>query len=193
MTDPEPPFRLLFVCTANQCRSPMAATLAARELLVRNVRAEVASRGITAGGAPAAKGAVKAMAARGLDLSGHRSRIVDRDVLMGSDLVITMERRHLVEIAERDLDVLDHAFTVLELTELADLVGPRRASQTVAEWVATVSSSRNPTAVLALGTSDDLPDPMGGSQRAFRRTADQLETSISRILSRLFPEHPLPG
>ena len=66
-------FRLLVVCTANRCRSPMAEVIAADLLAQPGVDAAVASCGAMEAGRAASPGAVRAMAARGLDLSTHLS------------------------------------------------------------------------------------------------------------------------
>jgi protein-tyrosine phosphatase len=180
-------FRLLVMCTANQCRSPMAQALAGQRLFERGVRAEVRSCGVLAGGAPPTAGARKAMAARGLDLSAHVSCTVEPELLARAQLVLTMERRHLVELAELDPGVIDRAFTLRELDELSMVVGPRRNGQTVDMWVAEAAALRDPSRVLTADTRDDVPDPMGGSRRAYRRTADDLDERITRIVTMIFP------
>lgn len=66
---------LLFVCTGNFCRSPMAATLARNVLAGRAEAVDVLSAGLLQGGQPANGEAVKPMKRRGLDLITHRSRL----------------------------------------------------------------------------------------------------------------------
>lgn len=62
------------LCTANQCRSPMAEVLLRDRLAAAGVDAVVRSAGDLPGGAHASPGSVKAMAARGLDLRVHVSQ-----------------------------------------------------------------------------------------------------------------------
>jgi protein-tyrosine-phosphatase len=88
---------ILFVCTANIARSPMAAALCnhlmAQKDLADQYRSESAG---TWGhdGLPAAVEGVRVMAEFGLDISQHRSRVVTWDIIMQSDLILTMEGGH---------------------------------------------------------------------------------------------------
>lgn len=186
MTD-DGAFRLLFMCTANQCRSPMAQAIATHRLQERGVAAVVGSCGVMKGGAPATAGALKAMGTRHLDLAAHRSRTVEPELLHRADLVLTMERRHLVKLAELDPSVIDRSFTLVELDRLSQVLGPRPPGQTVGQWIAGAAALRDPGRVLTADTGDDIADPMGGSSRAYRRTANDLDDRITRIVTTLFP------
>jgi len=88
---------ILLVCTANQCRSPMAEGLM-RRTLEREGRADeirAASAGVDAmNGCRATENSIQAMAARGIDISGHRSRATTDKILQDAALILTMERAH---------------------------------------------------------------------------------------------------
>ena len=87
---------VLFVCTGNICRSPLAAELLRRELAQRGADGfEVTSAGTGAwDGAPASEGAYLVALEHGLDLSRHRARLLTRDVVKEVDVVLTMARHH---------------------------------------------------------------------------------------------------
>ncbi len=181
-------FRLLFVCTANQCRSPMAEAIASNILSTSGIDAAVASCGVMEGGSPASAGAVRAVARRGLDLSDHVSHQMDSVTVAAADLIVTMERRHIAFVAELSITAVRRTFTLRELADLAVVVGPRRRGATVDSWIREADAMRMPEAVMSMGTESDVDDPMGGPNRAYRRTADQIEELLTVTLRSLFPE-----
>lgn len=94
---PDESMRLLFVCTGNTCRSPLAEALARREAIERGLGdVEVASAGTSAWeGAPASDGALLVALERGLDLSGHRAQQLTRELVQAHDVVLAMGPHHL--------------------------------------------------------------------------------------------------
>ena len=93
--------KLLFVCTGNICRSPMAEAIARKLLDARGLADVAVSSAGTAAwdGAPASEGAYLIALEHGLDLSAHRARQLTTDLVAGSDLVLGMSLHH-VERAE---------------------------------------------------------------------------------------------
>lgn len=90
-------YNLLFVCSGNTCRSPMAAAIARKRLEARGWKhVAVASAGIgAAAGAAAAENAVRVAAEHGLDLSTHRSAPVTPELAAWADLILGMTLGHL--------------------------------------------------------------------------------------------------
>jgi len=94
--------RILFVCTGNICRSPLAETLLKRALHERAVEeVSVESAGTGAwDGAPASEGAYLVALERGLDLSSHRARLLTREIVEDASLILTMARHHRARVHE---------------------------------------------------------------------------------------------
>jgi protein-tyrosine-phosphatase len=93
--------RVLFVCTGNTCRSPLAEVLLRRVLAEERVEGvTVASAGTGAfGGEPASEGSYLVALEQGLDLAAHRARVLTREMVAGSDLILAMGRNHLPKLA----------------------------------------------------------------------------------------------
>jgi len=88
----ERPMRIIFICTGNTCRSPMAEALMRRALEARgHGNVEVSSAGIGAwDGAPASEGSLLVGLENGLDLSQHRARLFTPEMARTADLVLAM-------------------------------------------------------------------------------------------------------
>ncbi len=187
MSDGDEVFRLLVVCTANQCRSPMGEAMARHLLEQRSVDCDVVSSGIMPGGVAASRGTVTVMRRRGLDVSAHRSHQLDRNTVEAADLIITMERGHIAAVAELSLAAVARTFTLVELADLASVTGPRADGVGVRDWIAAANRMRHPTSVMAVGAADGVQDPMGGPARAYRRTADQIDALLTTVVDAVFP------
>ncbi|HET9796774.1 MAG TPA: low molecular weight protein arginine phosphatase [Gemmatimonadaceae bacterium] len=92
--------KLLFVCTGNTCRSPLAEAIARKIAIERGLPdIEAASAGTSAwDGASASDGALLVGMERRLDLSSHRSRQLTRAIVAESDLIFTMGPHHLERV-----------------------------------------------------------------------------------------------
>jgi protein-tyrosine-phosphatase len=92
--------RILFVCSGNICRSPMAAAYCQHKVVEMDLRGVFVESAGTLGidDAPASREAVEAMREIGVDLTGHRSRGLRRSHVEGADLVIAMTRGHLADM-----------------------------------------------------------------------------------------------
>jgi protein arginine phosphatase len=90
------PSRLLFVCSGNTCRSPMAALIARVMAARQGFEFEIRSAGLMApDSCPASEAALVVAAAHGLDLSSHRSARLTPADLEWADLVLGMAHGHV--------------------------------------------------------------------------------------------------
>ncbi|MEO5904698.1 MAG: low molecular weight protein arginine phosphatase [Gemmatimonadaceae bacterium] len=93
---------ILFVCSGNTCRSPLAEAIARRmfEVAGRN-DVEVSSAGTQAwDGSSASDGSILVGLERGLDLSTHRSRMITPELVAATDLILVMAPQQVERIKE---------------------------------------------------------------------------------------------
>jgi protein-tyrosine-phosphatase len=104
--------KIVFVCTGNTCRSPMAAAL------FRQLKGEdivVSSAGLSAiPGEPATPEAVQALAEQGIALEEHRARLLSADLVREADLLLTMTGGHRAQCRRQFPDAADKVFTLGE-------------------------------------------------------------------------------
>jgi protein-tyrosine phosphatase len=180
---------ILFVCTGNTCRSAMAEAIMRARLVEAGWdprRSGVASAGVevTSAGAPPSGGAVEAMADRGIDLSRHRTRPLDGELLADADLAVAMTRRHEATIVSLEPTARSRTFLAGEVVRLASSVGPR-GKRPVADWVGALDAARAGH-FTAGRVADEVVDPWGGTIEDYRRCADRLDgisTTMARLLT----------
>ncbi len=111
--------KILFVCTGNTCRSPMAA--AYFEHLCKQSGRDgvmVESAGTHAGtGVPPSAGAVETMARLGINLSSHRSKPLDKKLLADADLVVAMTRSHRLSVGALNHHALAKTRLLMEFAD----------------------------------------------------------------------------
>ncbi len=137
---------ILFVCTANQFRSPIAAAYFAQKLTTSGSHETwtVASAGTWATpGLPAHPQAVKAAAAYGLDLQNHRTQEVTEVLLSDFDLVVVMEEGHRQALATEFPRSMGKIVVLGKLANVpgADIPDPAKTSFTRPEETAALVCS----------------------------------------------------
>lgn len=151
----ERPLKILFVCSGNTCRSPLA------EILARNLHAEkellppvvFSSAGLSAiNGEAASLGALQVAEEMGYSLQDHHARKTDSGMLREADLILTMTN------SQRNLLLLNDNSHIAKTFVLNRYVGQEPA---------------------------DIGDPYGSSIEVYRRTAAQLQNSIRALLEKL--------
>ena len=93
---------ILFVCTGNTCRSPLAESLARRIAKTRALTdVTISSAGTNAWeNSPASDGALLVGMERGIDLTGHRARSLTHEIVSEADLIFVMTPAHLDQVKQ---------------------------------------------------------------------------------------------
>ena len=128
--------RVVFICSGNLCRSPMAAGLAERMLAEAGIPAMVVSAGtLNIQGNPAAPHAITAMRELGLSIEHHRSQGASLLLLRAADHIVVMSPHHEQDILARDPKLAPKIRRLWEycqppgrLDEIADPVGMELAA-----------------------------------------------------------------
>ncbi|MGC4808290.1 low molecular weight phosphatase family protein [Micromonospora sp. DT233] len=173
--------RILFVCHANLCRSPMAEYLAGA--LLAKLPVEVASAGTAAvDGRPMHPYAAEVVAGTGRDPAAFRSRALTPARLADAALVLTAGRRQRAACVSLAPAALHHTFTLRQFARLAELADTPDGTDAGALRAAVRAAVRargrmQPTAP----ADDDLNDPIGGTPADFRRCAQEIERSLTPV------------
>jgi glycine hydroxymethyltransferase len=143
---------ILFVCTGNVCRSPMAEGLFRQAVRGRGDY-QVLSAGLgAADGQPPSPYAIKAVQELGVDISGLRSRILTADLVQQADYIFGMTHSHLDTVAMLYPQAAEKAFLLREFDE-------------------TLGSFEK-----------DIGDPIGGAYEVYLTCRDQIEQGIASLL-----------
>jgi protein-tyrosine phosphatase len=178
---------ILFVCTANICRSPMAERLTRGGLAARLGEEASSLRVVSAGtrgweGEPMDRFAHETLKERSADPRGFTARRLTVPMIESADLILCAARSHRAEVVTVQPRAIRYAFTVREFSRLAAPLMPEdivrgsvhETGTTLVERVVAQRGRRPPVDP----ADDDIPDPYGQSIDAFRACARLLADSL---------------
>jgi len=175
---------ILLLCSANVCRSVMAQAMLTRRLAARPAPACVASAGLLDGGRLPPPEVISVMAARGIDVTGHRSRRVTAGDVGAADLILGLAREHVRHAVVLAPDSWPRAFTLRELLRRGLRAGARAPGEPLGGWLARAAADRGRSDLLGRDPGDDVPDPYGGPLAGYVATASLLD-GLTRDLAAL--------
>jgi protein-tyrosine phosphatase len=161
--------RILYVCTANQCRSPIA------ERLARALGADAISAGVRAfvncAMVPYAAIALKEL---GGDPEGFLSRRLTAEMTSDADLVLSMTQLQRDQVLQTSPLALRKTFTIVEAARLAHV-----------DEVTTVAGMAAARPYSPPASDEDIADPMGHELDAFRLIAKRIQMINEFLLGRI--------
>ena len=172
---------MLCVCEGNLCRSPVA------ELLLEAALApdvEVTSAGTRAVvGAPIAPPMAALLASRSVGSSRFRAHQLQPDDLRQADVVLTMTLRQRAWVVELVPAVVGRTFTLRELARLLTLVDPAALSggTLVERFRQALPAAAAQRRYLPDPAVDEIDDPYGRSDAAYRRAFTEVVDAVDRI------------
>jgi glycine hydroxymethyltransferase len=144
--------KILFVCTGNVCRSPMAEGLL-RHMLRGRDDVQVASAGLGApDGVGATDAAAEVAAELGVNISSHLSQSLNSDLVQQADFIFVMTRQHQETLQTLFPSAAEKTFLVREFEESH------------------------------AGETKDIADPIGQSIDVYRRTRDQIRDALPSLI-----------
>lgn len=110
------PAKIVFVCTGNTCRSPMAEGIAKKEALEKGLDYEIVSRGtkVDPNEVVANLNAVLIMQSRGIRIRDHKSLMMSPADAEGASLILTMTESHKKNVLGLFPDAASYTFTLIE-------------------------------------------------------------------------------
>jgi protein-tyrosine phosphatase len=147
--------KVLFICTANVCRSPMAEAIFNALAKDRDLPFRSESAGTAAlEGRPIAPNAVAALEEVGIYPEAHRARQVSEAMIEESELVLVMSARHAAALHRLCGNLSQKIYTLPEYA----------------------SGSR---------IEEGVPDPYGHTMAAYRSSVRQLYMYVERAVERI--------
>lgn len=193
-TEPSPSFGILFVCTGNICRSPLAERLG--QLYVDAASAEHGGAVLlSSAGTHAVVGSgmdphsATVLGGLGGDPAGFRARRLTEEDLLSADLVLTMAREHRRAALALAPRMMARTFTLLEAADLVRLTGDGAPAALTARASAVVKEMAAARSRRVGGAHDDVADPIGRTIDVHQEVGEVIAGALDVVLGRIVGAH----
>lgn len=187
--------RILFVCTGNTCRSPMAEGMLRKLARDRGLDVEVRSAGVAAmKGASISRHAEAVLRDRGIK-DTFESTPLYAELAEWADLILTLTQGHKRQVIHSFPETADKIFTLKEyveedasilatLEEFRRLAADRELARALGkEWPA--EQQRRLDELHLRLPAFDISDPFGGSRADYDRTAAEISAALEKLIAKL--------
>ena len=166
------PFRVLFVCIGNVCRSPVGERLLAARLPTERFQVRSAGVGAMVGYAMS-KYAAAELEGYGGNSKGFAARQLTPEMVEDADLVLTATRDLRSQVLAENPGALRRTFTILEFAALVDR-GEGSKAEDVVRWAGAHRSA-------AGNVEQDVPDPFRRGAEVHAAAASAIHDAVQRI------------
>lgn len=187
--------RILFVCTGNTCRSPMAEGLLRRLAKESGINLEVRSAGVAAlERFPVAENALLVLQEKGIE-EDMSSTLLSADWAEWAELILTMTVHHKQEVIQRFPQTADKTFTLKEYAEddpehlaLIKNWEQRYADFQIKQVLSQPITEEEKSEFLQLGQKMpdyNIADPFGGPLETYRDCAEEIEAELIKLVEKI--------
>lgn len=168
-----PRVNVLFVCTGNVCRSPMAEGFLRHEAERRGLGLSVRSTGTHAWhGRAATFDGRRIMSELGVPIDDHRTLELDQELVDWADLIIGLSTEHVRDTKRSFPEVADRTFTLKGFCELLPSLPTYEDTES---WLQAAAAQQDRAEAIA---DPDVDDPFGERRKAYQRVATEIQGLI---------------